>query len=93
MKWVILLFVPTVALSCPKGTEPYKDTCLVELQPEVALPIKPSDERPPEDKMPSYQRDGIVTIDEPNMATEDAKADEEKQTADIQGKNTAGIKP
>jgi hypothetical protein len=51
-----------------------------------------SDEKPPSDKMPSYQREGITVIDAPNMAAEDTKADQEKIQADAQGKKSAGIK-
>lgn len=93
MKWIIvLLLVPVVAGACPKGSSPYKDTCVYDLEPNIAPPVQPSDEKVPDDKMPSYQREGISIVDAPNMAYEDAKADQAKLDADKQGKKSAGIK-
>lgn len=88
-----LLFVPVTAFAaCPAGTTPYKDTCVYDLVPNIAPSVLPSDEKPPSDKMPSYQREGVVIVDAPNMAEQDAKADREKLEADAEGKKRARIK-
>lgn len=86
-----LLFVPAVAMGCPKGSYEYRGDCEVDIQPEIAQPVKPSEERPPADKMPSYQREGVKTVDVPSMADEDSKNDLEKRSAEAQGKKSAGI--
>lgn len=65
---------------------------MVDILPEIAKPVQPSDEKPPSDKMPSYQREGISVVTAPNTATEDEKADAEKRTADAEGKKAAGIR-
>jgi hypothetical protein len=92
MKWfIVLLAVPVSAVACPKGSFEYNGECAVDIQPITAEAVKPSDEKPPSDKMPSYQREGIKVIDAPNMAFEDAKADQDKRDADLDGKKAAGI--
>ena len=87
---VVLLLV---AIACGKNEYEYNGECVVDIKPITPDPVKPSDEKPPEDKMPSYQREGITVIDAPNMATQDAKDDQEKLDADKEGKQRAGIKP
>lgn len=89
---LMLLVVPVSALSCPKGSYEYQGECVLDLKPITADPVKPSDELPPSDKMPSWQREGVHLIDAPNMAQDDAKQDQEKLEADRQGKKAAGIR-
>lgn len=90
---LLLLPVSAQAVNCGKDAYEYRGECVADIKPITAEPVKPSDEKPPEDKMPSYQREGIQIINAPNMAEEDAKADAEKRSADEQGKQSAGIKP
>ncbi len=88
MKWIIVM---SLAVVCAPGSYQYKDGCVVDIQPEIAQPVKPSDEKPPSDKMPSYQREGIAIVDAPNMGYVDAQADQNKRDAETEGKKTAGI--
>jgi hypothetical protein len=92
MKWIaVLLFVPAVSVACQKG---YVPTDVPGVCQETGVEEHPkwiSDEKPPENKMPSYQREGITVIDAPNMAVEDEKQDAEKRAADAQGKKAAGL--
>ncbi len=57
---IVLLAVPAVA--CNKGCTPYSDgICVCEPSQGTykMAPTPTSDELPPTDKMPSYQREGI----------------------------------
>lgn len=92
---VVLLMWPAMVLAkdCPKGSFDWHGECTWDLQPEIAKPVQPSDEKPPSDKMPSYQRDDVKIVDAPSMTAEDAKADLEKTEAEKEGKQKAGIKP
>lgn len=44
-----------------------------------------SDEKPPKDKMPSYQREGIKVVDAPAKAADDIKEDQAQQEATLKG--------
>ena len=88
---VLLLSAPAFAVTCEKGCYEYRDECACDIPVITAPPVQPSDEKPPEGKMPSWQREGIQVMDAKNMAYEDAKADDEKREADEQGKKAAGI--
>lgn len=88
----VLLLVPMSAVACDKGCYVFKDTCACDASPELAPSVEPSDEKPPSDKMPSYQREGIKLIDVPSMTAADAKLDREKSDANKEGKAAAGIK-
>lgn len=44
-----------------------------------------SDEKPPSDKMPSYQRAGIHTVEAPNKTADDIAQDEEAKKASAIG--------
>lgn len=76
---------------CPKGSEPYQDMCVFDIQPQTSEAVKPSDEKPPEDKMPSYEREGVKVINEPSTAAEDEKQDKENADALAAGKKAAGL--
>lgn len=76
--------VPSLAVACPKGSEPYNGNCVVDIQPEKdnTPSVKPvSNEAPPRDKMPSYEREGIhadmgTRAKEPEVpVAQDAKAE------------------
>jgi hypothetical protein len=88
---VALLCLASVAYPCPKGSEPYQDTCVYDIQPETAPPVKPSEEKPPKDKMPSYEREGVHVLMPQSLVEEDRKQDEDKSNADAQGKRAAGL--
>lgn len=81
------------AVVCPKGYFEWRGECAADIQPIAAPPVQPSDEKPPSDKMPSYQREGVTIIDAPSMTFKDATADQEKRDADTEGKKAAGIPP
>lgn len=81
------------AFACEKNCFPYKGGCACDIEPETATPVKPSDEKPPSDKMPSYQREGVHVIDAPSMSDQDAKFDQEKRDAEAQGKKAAKLNP
>lgn len=83
--------MPGVAVACPKGSYEYNGGCEYDIQPEIAAPVKPSSEKPPSDKMPSYQREGVVLINAPSTADADAKADQEKAQATADGRRAAGL--
>lgn len=90
---LVLLFVPVVAVACDKGESEWNGGCVVDLKPQIAEPVKPSDEKLPEGKMPSYQREDVKIVDAPSMVDEDNKNDLDKRLAEAQGKQAAGIKP
>jgi len=91
-KLMLVMFLAGNAVACPTGSYEYRGDCVVDIKPITAAPVKPSDEKPPTDKMPSYQREGVQIVDAPNMAFDDAKRDAEVRSADAEGKKAAGIK-
>lgn len=94
MKILAVLFLfPAVAWSCQQGYVP-SDTpgVCVEKPIDTTNPTWVSDEKPPSDKMPSYQREGVTVINAPNMADEDAKSDRDKIDANAEGRKSAGLK-
>lgn len=92
LKWlVVFLFLPASVVACPKNSTPYQDTCVYDIQPEIAKPVQPSEEKPPTDKMPSYQREGVNVIMAQSMTMDDEKLDKEKTDAIREGKKAAGI--
>ncbi len=90
----IVLLSASSAVACPKGQSVWQDGCVVDIQPEIAKPVQPSDEVPPTDKMPSWQREGITIVPAASSTTadDDANADKAKRDADAQGRKAAGIK-
>lgn len=91
---VILLFVSSLAMACPKGTEPWEGGCASMPSPDesaLAPVVAISTEKAPSDKMPSYERAGVKAAMPPSCASQDAKADQEKADADKQGKHAAGV--
>lgn len=88
----LLTFLTVVMFACDKGCFPFKGECACDIQPQTAPPVKPSDEKPPDDKMPSYQREGVLIVDAQNMTFDDEKIDQEKRDAEAEGKKNAGIK-
>jgi hypothetical protein len=91
---VVLLFLPAIAgAACKKGFVPtdVPGVCQEGFSSQTN-PAWVSDEKPPSDKMPSYQREGIKVIDVPSTMHDDAMADQEKRDAEDQGKKAAGIK-
>lgn len=95
MKWllvVLLASITTASLACPKGASEWNGGCVYDLQPQLAEPVKPSDEVPPSNKMPSYQRADVNLVDAPNCAKEDERMDQEKKDADAEGKRRAKLK-
>lgn len=93
--FILMLFMTgSNATACAPGCAPYQGTCACDQRPEVSsLPeTKPSEEKPPRDKMPSYQREGIK-VDMPiSMTAVIQKEIDDKNAADTQGKAAAGIK-
>lgn len=90
----VLLLLPGLAAAkpCPAGTTQFKDACVQDdAQPYLAEAVKPSDEKPPSDKMPSWQREGVTIVNVKNTADDDKNMDKEKAEADAEGKRKAGI--
>ncbi len=59
------LLMSAIALACAKGCVPYEDgicTCEEKTVTYKMAPTPTSDEQPPKDKMPSYQREGIHAV-------------------------------
>lgn len=88
----LIAFLAVLVLACPEGQSEWQDGCVVDIAPEIAAPVQPSDEKPPEGRMPSWQRDGVFIVDVKNWDTEDRKADQDKLDADKDGKKAAGIR-
>lgn len=86
------LLLSKFVFACPKGQSVWQDGCVVDIAPEIAKPVQPSDEVAPKDKMPSYQREGVTVITAPNMNDSDVNADKAKFQANEEGKRKAGIK-
>jgi hypothetical protein len=64
--FIVLLSASSVfAVTCPKGSSEWQGGCVVDIAPEVAPPVQPSDEKPPTDKMPSYEREGANVVTAP----------------------------
>lgn len=64
----LMLLLPAVSWSCPKGSTEYNGACYIELMPQsdtVDTSKWVSDEKPPTNKMPSYQREGIHIVSAP----------------------------
>lgn len=96
MKWIIaamaVLTVSPAVNACRAGFKPtdVEGVCVEINQDEVSATWR-SDEKPPSDKMPSYQREGITVVDCPSMAASDERADQERAAADREGKEAAGV--
>ncbi len=87
----IVAFAIAVVFGCPSGCSPYKDTCACDIPPIKAVPVEPSNEKPPQEKMPSYERPGVTVLDAPALASDEEKAEREKRAADRAGKKAAGL--
>ncbi len=93
MLYLLIALLSIPAISCQNGCTEYQGSCACDAVPEKAVQtIQPSDEKPPTDKMPSYQREGIVADMPPSMAVKDLKADQDRDAAELQGKLSAGLK-
>jgi len=79
-------------LKCNKGCYEYNYVCVCDIPPNTAESVKPSDEKPPKDKMPSYQRPDVKVLDLPSCMEEDSRQDQIKAKADKEGKLNAGIR-
>ena len=89
---ISLVAASAQAFACKPGYVP-TDTEGVCVEETAQNPTWTSDEKPPEDKMPSWQREGIVLVNCPELSAQDIKADQERALADAQGKQMAGIRP
>lgn len=88
----LVLLLPGVSLACGKNEYEYNGECVVDIKPITAAAVVPSDEKPPTDKMPSYQRADVHVVEAPSTMAEDARLDQEKFNAERDGKAAAGIK-
>lgn len=69
--FLIVIMLPTFALACPRGSVEYQGSCAIELTPAESPTAADSakwvsDEKPPKDKMPSYEREGIKIVNAPS---------------------------
>ena len=89
---VVLLFAASSAwATCNQECYEYNGVCACDIKPYGDSSVHASDEKPPEDKMPSYQREGIKVLELPSLGGEDIKADQAMAEADEIGKKAAGI--
>lgn len=99
MKWSLgslaaaVLAVSPAVNACQVGFIP-SDTpgVCVEKTGGETNPNWVSDEKPPEGRMPSWQRGDVKIVDAPNMALSDEKADQDKANANKEGRRKAGIR-
>jgi hypothetical protein len=94
MEWMMIAVAVLTAspvLACKPGFKPtdVPGVCMEINQAEVNWA---SDEKPPEDKMPSWQREGISIVNAPSTAKADEEADRAKAEANEEGRRTAGIR-
>lgn len=61
-----------VVWACPKNSVEWKGNCAIEIKPESAPSVKPSDEKPPRSGMPSWQDPRIHVIEIESWLTSDA---------------------
>lgn len=100
-----MLFMQTVAfvvsvlalpflLACDRNCEEHNGVCACFGTPEVVETeyAKPSDEEVPQDKMPSYQREGINAANPPSLVAWDEALDRAKAKAEQEGKDAAGLR-
>lgn len=89
---IVLLLTSSCFAACPKGDSEWEGACTVDIQPETAVQTyKPSDEKPPKDKMPSYERAGIKVIDiKPQSTVDDEISAAQAEDARLAGQ---GKKP
>lgn len=97
MNWklVALLMWPVVAgAACREGYMPSDVPGVCQQKTGGDLNPWVSDEKPPTDKMPSWQREGITLCEKecPSKATQDENDDKKKAEAIKQGKKAAGIR-
>ena len=90
-KWLVvaMLMAGTSAYACKDGWVA-SDVPGVCQESDLTNAVKPSDEKPPEDKMPSWQRPGVVVVD----AVEDTQKreqDEDQLKANV-NREIAGMK-
>ncbi len=88
---LVLLLPYLMAMTCEKGCYVYEGVCACDQSPETAQPVKPSDEKPPKDKMPSYQREGVVVDMPKSQSTEEEDAARRREDAKFLGKRAARI--
>jgi hypothetical protein len=91
--YVLIVFIlSTPVLACKSGYEP-SDVEGVCVESSVNPSMKyASDEKPPSDRMPSYEREGVKILDAPDLTKQDEQLDKEKDSANKAGKKEAGIK-
>jgi hypothetical protein len=88
---LIILGISNLSWSCQRGYEPtdVQGVCVESSLPTISYA---SDEKPPVDKMPSYEREGVKLFDAPDLTKQDEQLDQEKDSANKAGKKDAGIK-
>ncbi len=92
---IVILLTSPVVLACEKGCVEYQGNCACDAPANKAETVTDasviSDEKPPQDKMPSYQREGIHADMPTSTAAQDAIVDAQKLQANGEGKKAAGI--
>ncbi len=74
---IVIVLLAAPAFACNKGCTPYEDgVCVCDPPQEIykMAPTPTSDEKPPTDKMPSYQRAGIHADMPVSLAAHDERA-------------------
>lgn len=78
----ILLGCASLSWACEKGWTPTPEGVCMEGSIQTVVP---SDEKPPKDKMPSYQREGIAVVEAQGKMADDIQADNARESARLEG--------
>lgn len=94
MNWKIaILLLAAPSFACKEGYVPTDVEGVCMAQPvQKTNPDWIVDEKVPEDKMPSWQREGVFIVNAPDLTAQDIKEDQEKASADKAGRKAAGLK-
>lgn len=93
---IIVTMLSSFAMACKTGEVEFHGNCAALPSPEEST-LAPmvntavSDEKPPTDKMPSYEREGIHAVTPDSLVTSDKNADDKKMCATIKGKKIGHI--
>ena len=89
---VVVVLVTGMTWACPKGTEEHEGACAALLAPyEGPGADIASKEKPPTDKMPSYQREGIHADMPESLKEADEEYDRKINRANMEGRKAAGL--
>jgi hypothetical protein len=90
-----VLFLTVPAVACDKGCYPYEGICACDQRPDTSTvqgeEVQPSAEKPPDEKMPSYERPEVHADTPASEIAKDIAKDNEKKCATIAGKKKGHV--